>query len=114
MGEKLVTPVNIPLRLGTESTKSKKKLKFEKNTVGSVHVANAELNDTIHRLETLVEEDKYSTSSISFRLFQDALKWHDSENTSAMRYSEATKEFFWTGKRLLGGQFLRFMRGFGQ
>jgi hypothetical protein len=29
-----------------------------------------------------------------------------------MRYSEETKEFFWTGQKLLGGQFIRFMRGF--
>ena len=28
-----------------------------------------------------------------------------------MRYSEETKDFFWTGKRLLGVQFIRFMRG---
>ena len=33
-------------------------------------------------------------------------------NTSAMRYSEETKEFFWTGKRLLGGQLIRNMPGF--
>ena len=33
-------------------------------------------------------------------------------NTSAIRYSEETKEFFWTGKRLLRGQFIRYMPGF--
>jgi hypothetical protein len=29
-----------------------------------------------------------------------------------MRYSNDTKDFLWTGGSLLGGQFLRFMRGF--
>ncbi|KAH3844938.1 hypothetical protein DPMN_087204 [Dreissena polymorpha] len=29
-----------------------------------------------------------------------------------MRYFDETKELFWTGKRSLGGQFIRFMRGF--
>jgi hypothetical protein len=50
--------------------------------------------NTIHLLLKLVKEGKYSTSSISFRLFQDALKWYASDNTSSMRYSTSTKEFF--------------------
>ena len=45
-------------------------------------------------------------------IFKDTLKWHSSSNTSGMRYSKETKEFFWTGERLLGGHFLRFIRGF--
>ncbi|KAH3855480.1 hypothetical protein DPMN_098047 [Dreissena polymorpha] len=67
---------------------------------------------TIERLRRLVAEGKFSTSSLSYKLFDDTLKWYDCSNTSSMRYSEETKEFFWTGKRLLGGQFIRDMREF--
>jgi len=101
---------------------TKKKLNFDsaKNGVasrcdeaaGSNNEQCLELETTVERLRRLVKQGKYSTSSISFKLFEDTLKWYDCCNTSAMRYSEETKEFFWTGKHLLGGQFIRFMRGY--
>jgi hypothetical protein len=64
-------------------------------------------------LKTLVENGSFSTNNIVFKLLQDSLRWHACSNVSAMRYSEEVKQFFWTGRRLLGGQFMRFMRGYG-
>ena len=70
------------------------------------------VNETILQLTKLIESGKFGTNNISDSVFQDTLKWHGQTNSSQMRYSDNTKEFFWTGRRLFGGKFIRFMRGF--
>ena len=44
-------------------------------------------------------------------LFLDVVKWFDSEDIRSVRYNDTTMKFFWLGKKLFGGRFLRFMSG---
>ena len=92
----------------TQSNKeTKRKLEFTQTE------SNQDIDQTLHQLKTLIENGSFSPNNIVFKLLQDSLRWHACSNVSAMRYSDEVKQFFWTGKRLLGGQFLRFMRGYG-
>jgi len=70
------------------------------------------VNETILLLTKLIESGKFGTNNIAYSVFKDTLKWHGQTNSSQMRYSDNTKEFFWTGRRFFGGKFIRFMRGF--
>ena len=62
----------------------------------------------------LLATDNFPFSSICFILFTEFVQRLSQKSTTAMRYSEQSKEFWWTGKMLLGGggEFLRFMEGF--
>jgi len=73
---------------------TKKKLQFGKHENNEYHYVN-----------------EYTSCFVDSKIKIWILPLKDSgSNTSAMRYSEETKEFFWTGKRLLGGQFIRYMQ----
>ena len=61
---------------------------------------------------TLICEDKFPFRSIIFSLFCEFVQWCSLTTTTNMRYSDTTKEFWWTGKMLFGSKFLRFMQGF--
>ena len=45
-----------------------------------------------------------------FKLVQDR-KWFDKDESRQMRYSPSTLQFFWLGRKLFGGRFIRFMSG---
>ena len=92
---------------------NEEQLNFEEHTTGlDTDPIRTDVDETCDILKTLVKTGKFSTSNICYTVFKDTLKWHNSCNASSMRYSDDTKEFFHTGKMLLGGQFLRYMRGF--
>ena len=48
---------------------------------------------------------------MAFQLFLDVVKWYSCEDSRGMRYNDNTLRFFWLGKKLFGGKFLRFMAG---
>ena len=60
----------------------------------------------------LITTDNFPFGSICFILFTEFVQWLSQKSTTAMRYSEQSKEFWWTGKMLFGGKFLLFMEGF--
>jgi len=59
----------------------------------------------------LVSEEKFPLDNVSFQLFLDVVSWYNASDTRQARYNETTMKFFWVGKRLFGGRFLRFMGG---
>ncbi|XP_052245773.1 uncharacterized protein LOC127854757 [Dreissena polymorpha] len=59
----------------------------------------------------LVSSRRFPLDNVAFQLFLDVVKWFDCEDVRTMRYNDTTMKFFWLGKRLFGGRFLRFMAG---
>ena len=59
-----------------------------------------------------VKSDTFPLRNTAFLLWTDVVKWFDSPNTCAMRYSDDTKKFWKIGWRLFGGRFINFMSGF--
>ena len=41
----------------------------------------------------------------------DIVEWFDKDESRQMRYSPSTLQFFWLGRKLFGGRFIRFMSG---
>jgi hypothetical protein len=39
------------------------------------------------------------------------VEWFDKDESRQMRYSPSTLQFFWLGRKLFGGRFIRFMSG---
>jgi hypothetical protein len=50
-------------------------------------------------------------NNIAFELFLDIVEWFDKDESRQMRYSPSTLQFFWLGRKLFGGRFIRFMSG---
>ena len=59
----------------------------------------------------LVADGKFPLNNVAFMLFIDVVKWFDSKDIRSVRYNDTTMKFFWLGKKLFGGRFLRFMSG---
>ena len=60
----------------------------------------------------LIANGQFPFKSIIFTLFSEFIQWLCLASTTAMRYSEESKKFWWTGKMLFGSKFIRFMEGF--
>lgn len=58
----------------------------------------------------LVAKKKFPLRNIALRLWAD-VQWCGLSDTRLMRYSTETIQFFWLGKELFGGKFIRFMSG---
>ena len=54
---------------------------------------------------------KFPLNNIAFQLWCDVVDWYENTDTRQMRYSPETLQFFWVGKKLFGGRFIRFMSG---
>jgi hypothetical protein len=67
--------------------------------------------DVLSNFLKLVYEDEFPLNNIAFTLFCDLVKWFTLQDTRQMRYSPETMQFFWVGRRLFGGRFVRFMSG---
>jgi hypothetical protein len=50
-------------------------------------------------------------NNIAFELFLDIVEWFDKDESRQMRNSPSTLQFFWLGRKLFGGRFIRFMSG---
>lgn len=59
----------------------------------------------------LVSENKFPLTNIAFSLWCDVVSWYSTSDTRHMRYSADTLKFFWVGRKLFGGRFVRFMSG---
>ena len=59
----------------------------------------------------LVYEKIIPLHNIAYHLWPDVVKWFKQEDTRQMRYSEETMQFFWLGRKVFGGKFIRFMSG---
>jgi hypothetical protein len=59
----------------------------------------------------LVQEGKFPLNNIAFELFLDIVELFDKDESRQMRYSPSTLQFFWLGRKLFGGRFIRFMSG---
>ena len=64
------------------------------------------------QLVKLVLDDNFPFDSIAFIIFSEYIAWLSLPTTSKMRYSQASKEFWWTGMKWFGGKFIRYMQGF--
>ena len=69
-------------------------------------------SEAMFKFFKLVKERKMPLDNIALTLFMDVVKWYDKDDSRGMRYSDSTLQFFWLGKKLFGGRFLRFMSGF--
>ena len=59
----------------------------------------------------LVSNDRFPLTNVAFRLFLDVVKWYSCGDSRGMRYDDTTLRFFWLGKKVFCGKFLRFMAG---
>ena len=57
----------------------------------------------------LVSQKDFPLDNVAFQLFLDVVKWFDTEDVRSIRHNDTSMTFFWLGKRLFGGRFLRFM-----
>lgn len=60
----------------------------------------------------LLENGKFPTDNLSFKLFMDVVRWFKGETVHSMRYSPTVKRFWALGYTLFKDKFLRFMGGF--
>ena len=60
---------------------------------------------------TLVRNERFPLDNVALRLFLDVARWYASGDSRTMRYSDTTLRFFWLGRKLFGGRFIRFMSG---
>ena len=60
---------------------------------------------------SLVALGQFPLDNVAFLLFLDVVKWFNCTDTRTVRYCDTSLKFFWLGKRLFGGKFLRFMGG---
>ena len=56
-----------------------------------------------------VSGGKFPLNNIAFQLWCDVVDWYENTDTRQMRYSPETLQFFWVGKNIFGGRFIRFM-----
>jgi len=59
-----------------------------------------------------VHNDTFPLDNISYQLFLDVVRWHDTDDKRRMRYSEEVKRFWATGLKLFRGKSLHFMGGY--
>jgi hypothetical protein len=67
--------------------------------------------DKLLKFFKLVQDGKFPLNNIAFELFLDIVGWFDKDESRQMRYSPSTLQFFWLGRKLFGGRFIRFMSG---
>ena len=67
--------------------------------------------DKLLKFFKLVQDGKFPLNNIAFELFLDIVEWFDKDESHQMRYSPSTLQFFWLGRKLFGGRFIRFMSG---
>ena len=67
--------------------------------------------DKLLKFFKLVQDGKFPLNNIAFELFLDIVQWFDKDESRQMRYSPSTLQFFWLGRKLFGGCFIRFMSG---
>ena len=73
--------------------------------------AEHDITRQIVRFIELVKLKKFPLDIVALRLFLDTVNWFDQSDVRSMRYSTTTLIFFWLGKKLFGGRFIRFMSG---
>ena len=78
----------------------------------SEHFAKAGMSDFLMNLFQAVNEELLRMDNISPTLFKDTVSLLCSDNMSGFRYSEIAKQFWWTGRKLLKGRFIRFVKGY--
>lgn len=67
--------------------------------------------DILQKFFSQVSTGKFPLNNIAFQLWCDVVDRYDNKDTRQMRYSLDTLKFFWVGKKLFGGRFIRFMGG---
>ena len=67
--------------------------------------------DKLLKFFKLVQDGKFPLNNIAFELFLDIVEWVDKDESRQMRNSPSTLQFFWLGRKLFGGRFIRFMSG---
>ena len=65
--------------------------------------------DVLQKFLSQVSSGKFPLTNIAFQLWCDVVDWYEKSDTRQMRYSPETLQFFWVGKKLFGGRFIRFM-----
>ena len=101
---------NIENMGGTKSQEFPKVLNKMEEIFGKIKDAGQEL--AFVSLFTMILEDIFPFHSIAFLLFSEFVIWLSNSSTTCMRYSDTSKEFWWTGMKMFGGRFVRFMQGF--
>lgn len=66
-----------------------------------------QLGDMLPNLYHVLSTENKFHNSLAMNLLTDTLRFQCLDNTCEMRYSEVTKNFWWTSKLLFGGRFLR-------
>jgi hypothetical protein len=67
--------------------------------------------DKLLKFFKLVQDGEFPLINIAFELFLDIVELFDKDESRQMRYSPSTLQFFWRGRKLFGGRFIRFMSG---
>ena len=57
----------------------------------------------------LVSQKDFPLDNVAFQLFLDVVKWFDTEDVRSIRHNDTSMTFFWIGKRLFSGRFIRFI-----
>ena len=66
---------------------------------------------TFMKFFSMVLNKQFPLDNVAFSLFTDVITWFSKDDSRGMRYSQPALKFFWLGKKLFGGRFVRFMSG---
>lgn len=72
---------------------------------------SSDLKAKLLRFIELVKEEKFPLDNVALQLFLDTVTWFDRSDVRQMRYSPIALNFFWLGKKLFEGRFIRYMSG---
>ena len=84
---------------------------YEQYNAAMFALAEGDRKETVQTFLKLVSEGRFPIDNIAFHLFCDTVEYYDKADTRLMRYSDKSKTFWWTGRKLFHGQFIRFMEG---
>jgi hypothetical protein len=65
--------------------------------------------DKLLKFFKLVQDGKFLLNNIAFELFLEIVEWFDKDESRQMRNSPSTLQFFWLGRKLFGGRFIRLL-----
>ena len=84
---------------------------YEQYNAAMFALSEGDKKETVQTFLRLVSEGRFPIDNIAFHLFCDTVEFYDKADTRLMRYSDKSNTFWWTGRKLFHGQFIRFMEG---
>ena len=106
-----VTNVNECISLDAEFGDNDNTPEYKDYDAAMFALTEGNKKETVQTFLKLVSEGRFPIDNIAFHLFCDTVEFYDKADSRRMRYSDKSKTFWWTGRKLFHGQFIRFMQG---